>query len=253
MTFQHIAVHVENGVFHLRLNRPEARNAIHAGLIAECMRAVESCEETCKVLVIEGSPEYFCFGADFHALRDVVASGSPPASDSEALYALWERIAWGSFTSVAHVVGQANAGGVGFVAACDLVIASQTARFSLSEMLFGIYPACVTPFLVRRIGTAKAQQLTLSTQPIGVEQATAWGLVDAYGPDSERVLARYLPRLRRLAKPAIIEYKKYMRALGDPIAEARALALLHNHDMHRREGVMEGIVRYVETSLFPWE
>jgi polyketide biosynthesis enoyl-CoA hydratase PksH len=253
MNYLCIALDTDHEVCRLRFNRPQAKNAINGRLVDECLHAIEVCEKTCKVLVIEGSKEFFCFGADFGAMRDGLVEGVGNEGVAERLYELWERIAWGAFTSIALVRGQANAGGMGFVAACDIVLADTTARFSLSEMLFGIYPACVLPFLIRRIGPARANYLTLITQPISVEQALSWGLVDAFDAHGDMLLSRYLPRLRRLAKESISEYKKYSRQLHDPLRQGRSAALLHNHDMHCRDGVMEGILRYVETSLFPWE
>ena len=94
--------------------------------------------------------------------------------------------------SIAHVRGKANAGGIGFVAACDIVLADSAAVFSLSELLFGLMPACVLPFLVRRIGFAKANAMTLSTQPVGVQVAREWGLVDAFEENSDNLLRKHL-------------------------------------------------------------
>jgi len=62
---------------------------------------------------------------------------------------LWLRLATVRTVTISHVRGKANAGGIGFVAASDIVLADETAQFSLSELLFGLYPACVLPFLIR--------------------------------------------------------------------------------------------------------
>jgi polyketide biosynthesis enoyl-CoA hydratase PksH len=91
---------------------------------------------------------------------------------------------------MSHVRGTSNAGGTGFVAASDIVIADNTAQFSLSELLFGLYPACVLPFLTKRIGFRKAHYLTLMTNPISVQQANAWNLVDAYEENSSLIRDR---------------------------------------------------------------
>src|SRR5207248_3090020 len=129
------------------------------------------------------------------------------------LYELWLQIATAPFVTVAHLRGKTNAGGVGFVAACDIALADATATFSLSELLFGVYPACVMPFLIRRIGFQRAHYLTLMTQPIAVEQAHRWGLVDAYETQSDGLLRKHLLRLRCLSKVAIRRYKGYMTEL----------------------------------------
>jgi polyketide biosynthesis enoyl-CoA hydratase PksH len=254
VSYQTIKTRVDGPVYYLQLHRPEANNTINAEMIAECSEFLEQCEASASVVVLAGLPEVFCFGADFQRIRNDVASATQPRSSAEDLYALWERIANGSFVSVAHVRGQANAGGVGFVAASDIVIADPTARFSLSELLFGLYPACVMPFLARRIGLQKANYMTLTTQAVPVEQAQAWGLVDAFNANSEGLLQRQLMRLRHLSKPSVGHYKKYMSELGAvSVAGVRELAVRNNREMHLLPGVMEGIVRYVDTGRFPWE
>jgi polyketide biosynthesis enoyl-CoA hydratase PksH len=162
-------------------------------------------------------------------------------------------MATGPYVTIAHVRGKANAGGVGFVAASDIVLADETAQFSLSEMLFGLYPACVLPFLIRRIGFQKAHYFTLMTQPISAKQAFEWGLVDAWEPSSEALLRRHLQRLRRLSKPAIARYKSYMGRIGVPVGELKAPAVAANREIFSDPENLRAITRYVEHGVFPWE
>jgi polyketide biosynthesis enoyl-CoA hydratase PksH len=166
---------------------------------------------------------------------------------------LWLELATGPFVSIAHVRGKVNAGGIGFVAACDMVLADETAQFSLSELLFGLYPACVLQFLVRRIGFQKAHSLTLSTQPISAKQAQECGLVDAVEASSEALLRRNLLRLRRLSKTAIRRYKSYMKDLSVSLAALQAPAVAANREMFADTANQQAIVRYVERGIFPWE
>jgi polyketide biosynthesis enoyl-CoA hydratase PksH len=126
------------------------------------------------------------------------------------MYQLWLRMVNAPFITISVVRGRANAGGIGFVAASDIVLADQSARFSLSELLFGLYPSCVLPFLVRRTGVQHAHYMTLMTQPFTAQQVQSYGLVDALDDDAGTLLNRHLVRLRRLARPAIGDYKRYM-------------------------------------------
>ena len=200
-------------------------------------------------MVLEGSPEVFCAGGDFEGV-----AGDGPPDDPAPLYGLWQRLATGPFVSVAVVRGRANAGGVGFVAACDLVLADASARFSLSELLFGLYPACVLPFLIRRVGRQKAHVMTLTTQPIGAQEALAAGLVDALDNAAEDLLRRHLMRLRRLSRPALARYKAYMAEIdGDRLAARKPAALAANREMFADATVRRDIRRYVTEMKFPWE
>jgi polyketide biosynthesis enoyl-CoA hydratase PksH len=214
---------------------------------------LEQCEEAIKVVVLEGTPEVFCFGADFQGIHDTAASGLATENNPEPLYNLWLKLATGPYITIAHVRGKANAGGIGFVAASDIVLADQTAVFSLSELLFGLFPACVLPFLIRRVGFQKAHYLTVMTQPITVQQAHTWGLVDAYEAQSESLLRKHLLRLRRLSKTGILRYKQYMHQLNDVLLQSKPLALAANREIFSDPQNLEKIFRFVEQGLFPWE
>lgn len=227
------------------------RNTITGELVAECRDVLDQCERDATVVVLSGSAEVFCLGADFHAIAS--RSAMHPDDGPGPMYDLWLRMATGPFVTISHVRGKANAGGVGFVAASDIVLADDTAQFSLSELLFGLYPACVLPFLIRRVGFQKAHYLTLSTQPIAVKQAHEWGLVDAYETQSDALLRRHLQRLRRMSKTAIQRYKSYMNRIHMPLEEMRSAAVAGNREVFGDATNVQAITRYVERGLFPWE
>ena len=173
MPYDTIDVAFHDATCRIRINRPEAGNTINARLVEELRAVVSVCERAdaerpVTVCILEGLPEVFCAGGDFEAVR----AGSDDA-DPEPLYALWSRLSRGPFVAIAVVRGRANAGGVGMASACDIVLADRTASFALSELLFGLYPACVLPFLVRRIGLQKAHYLALMTRPISAVWAAS--------------------------------------------------------------------------------
>ena len=250
---QTIQVEMPPPVCVIRLCRPEARNTINELMIDECRRALDALDSSITVVVIEGTPEVFCFGADFQQMDLAFSQGVRQEQNPGPLYDLWLRLAGGPFVSVAHVRGQANAGGLGFVAACDIVLAEEAASFSLSELLFGLYPACVLPFLIRRVGFQKAHYMTLMTQPVMAQQACQWGLVDACESNSKDLLRRHLLRLRRLSRDAIVRYKRHLGDLDDFLARSRQAALAGNREVFEDEQNLGMISRYVRTGLFPWE
>jgi polyketide biosynthesis enoyl-CoA hydratase PksH len=252
MNYQTIQVRFQEPVCFIQINRPESNNTINDLLIEEISQVLTLCEESITIIVLEGLPEVFCFGADFQSIP-AAAGGQQAGEGPEPLYNLWLKLANGPFITIAHVRGKANAGGIGFVAASDIVIADQTAQFSLSELLFGLFPACVLPFLIRRVGFQKAHYLTLMTQPVPVQQAFAWGLVDAYDTDSDSLLRKHLLRLRRLSKSGITRYKRYMSELYDLLLQSKQAALAANREIFSDPHNLEGIIRYVETGKFPWE
>lgn len=243
MNYQTIQVRVEQPVCFLKLYRPKANNTINRTMVDECLHALATCDDSIHIIVLEGLPDVFCFGADFQ----------DNTTEPEALYDLWGQLARGPFVSIAHVRGKVNAGGVGFVAACDIVLADNSAEFSLSELLFGLFPACVLPFLIRRIGFQKAHYLTLTTKPVAHQQALDWGLVDACEENSEALLRKHLLRLRHLSKTGIQRYKTYINSLDSVLTQSRAVAIAANRELFSDPANLEKIIRYDRTGLFPWE
>lgn len=249
-----IDVRFDAEVCYIRFARPEAGNTITHALIDDVGHALRLCETQARIVVLEGSPQAFCLGADFAGIRQELEAGRQfPDQDPAPLYDLWQKLARGPFVSIAHVRGKANAGGVGFVAACDIVLCDETAVFSLSEMLFGLMPACVLPFLIRRVGFARANLLTLGTQTLSARQAEQWGLVDACEENGENLLRKHLLRLKRLTKPAIARYKRYAGELDGFFSAARPAALQANIDVFSDPVNLENIRRYVSTGRFPWD
>ena len=115
------------------------------------------------------------------------------------------------------------------------------------------------PFLIRRVGFQKAHYMTLMTQPISVQRAYAWGLVDEYEETSASLLRKHLLRLRYLSKTAISRYKRYMNKLGTGQGQAlslqdiKSLAVAANHEVFSDPDNLKGIYRYVEEGVFPWQ
>lgn len=248
-----VRLRFDDEIAYLQIHRPDANNAINDRLIAEFAAALDQCDARAKIVVVEGLPEVFCFGADFAELQKSFDAAVAPRQDPRPMYDLWRRLAGGPYVSIAHVRGKANAGGIGFVAACDIVLANSAAVFSLSELLFGLMPACVLPFLIRRIGFAKANYMTLMTQPVPVPLAHEWGLVDAFEEHSDNLLRKTLLRLRRLDKPAVARYKRYMASLEGSLEAVEARAVAANIEVFSDPENLRKIARYVKTGQFPWE
>lgn len=249
MEYKTIRVNWVRKICYIQLYRPEDNNTISSEMIEEILQVLQQCEKEANIIVIEGTPEIFCFGADF---KEVLSGGRDDRS-AEKLYMLWKKIAAGPYISIAHVKGKVNAGGIGFVAACDIAIADHTATFSLSELLFGLYPACVLPFLIRRTGYQKAHYFTIMTQPIDVKKAYEWGIVDAYDERDDDLLRRHLLRLERLPKSGICDYKTYICQVNNNFIEAEENATKANQAMFTKQQNIQWIKQFVELGKFPWQ
>jgi len=253
MNYETIRVRFDGQICFLRFNRPEADNTISELMVRECAQVLEACEESVTVIVLEGSREVFCLGADFSEIHGRWKRKERTEPNPEPLYELWLKLTTGPYITISHVRGRANAGGIGFIAASDIAIADDSAVFSLSELLFGLFPACVLPFLIRRVGFQKAHYLTLTTAPVPARQAREWGLIDACESESGSLVRRHLLRLRRLSKTGISSYKHYMSRLYDLPLRSESEAVRANKEVFSDPHNLEGIFRYMEEGKFPWE
>lgn len=250
-----IRVSKKGDICTLQFYRPERKNTLNKEMIEECLRVVCECEQNAKILVIKGLPDVFCFGADFSWMdeQDYTSNQQGQEHDPSLLYDLWLRIAMGPFISIALVEGRVNAGGMGFVAACDIVLSGTNAEYSLSELIFGILPACVMPFLAKKTGYQRANYMTLMTSPFTARELLYWGLIDAVSDNPDELLRRHLLRLRRLPRDGIIRHKRYMNKLNPMLIDLQDMAVEENRSTFSLPSVISNISRYVESGKLPWE
>jgi polyketide biosynthesis enoyl-CoA hydratase PksH len=252
--YKTIRVRTDNDICFIQIYRPKFDNTINACLIEELSGVLRSCETSAKIVVLEGLADVFCTGADFKEIQQGMQEASQSQQQNpEPLYNLWYQLVCGPFITIAHVRGRVNAGGIGFVAACDIVLCETRATFGLSELLFGLMPACVMPFLMRRMGLAKANYLTLMTQPISASKAQAWGLVDACEENSENLLRKHLMRLQYLNKDGVMRYKCFINSLDTTLLACKNTAIKANIKAFSNHENLERIAYFVKTGSFPVE
>lgn len=237
----------------LTFNRPAQRNAINQALMQGLQQAVTQAEADaeCRLIVLQGQGGFFCTGMDFEEAAQGAQVGEVLAG--EEYMALLKRFATSPKMIVAKVEGTVMAGGVGLVAASDFVVASPTSRFGLSEALWGLLPACVTPYLIRRVGFQPAYRMTLTTENITAEEAHRIGLVDTLSDNADDAIRRLLLRVGRLTDETTIEAKRYFRKMWMITNEMEQTAIAELNHLLGTPRVQENIRNYVEHQRFPWE
>jgi methylglutaconyl-CoA hydratase len=188
----------EAKVLTLWLARPEKRNSFDAQLLKELRQAFMEIDQdpSVRVLVISGRGQSFCAGADLSWMRQVVDyTFEENLRDSQAIADAFLALHRMKKPTVAAVNGAAIGGGMGFLGACDIVVAAQTAVFSLSEVRLGLVPACISPFLLRRSSAGALRRYMLSGERFDAATAKGLGLVDKVTaaeelmPEAERIAA----------------------------------------------------------------
>ncbi len=244
-------------VAYLWLARPSRRNALDEAMIAALREAVLDCSRDTQVraLVIGGDGELFCAGADIDEMRQLVAEGEDAnRRQAEALADLLATIHHCPKPVIARVHGAAYGGGVGLLAACDLVIATPEARFALTEVRLGIAAAIIAPYVVRRIGAARTCELALTGEPIDAQRACHIGLVTEVAPEGtlDAAVARALAALLRGGPQAQVAVKRLVdRVAGDPAALGPILAVELARLRASPEG-WEGLCAFLEKRRPAW-
>jgi enoyl-CoA hydratase/carnithine racemase len=196
----------------LRLNRPEARNALSPEMMEEIASELERLDPDPEVrcIVIAGSDEVFAAGADFRAMSErsfAEALRHPAAS-------FWPRVAAVKTPLIAAVSGYALGGGCELALICDMVVASDTALFGQPEITLGIIPGGGgTQRLARVLGKQRAMEYVLTGRRFDAGMAMRWGLVNQVveknrwlteAVELARTVAERPPIAARLAKQAVL-------------------------------------------------
>jgi methylglutaconyl-CoA hydratase len=156
---------------------------------------------------------------------------------------------------VARVHGAARGGGVGLVAAADVVVASNAATFALTEVRLGIIPAMISPFVIARVGPARAQRLFLTAETFDAELAEAWGLVDHAVPEEEldQAVGRVCADLVRGGPSALAEVKHLVAAIrSTPPAGAGELTADWIARLRASDEGHEGMTAFLEKRPPRW-
>ena len=169
-----------NGVGCITLNRPERHNAFDDNMIIELTNAFKQMEQSpfVKIVLLKSSGKSFSAGADLDWMRRMATfSLDENLKDASNLHELMNTIYYCSKPTVAMVQGGTFGGGLGLIACCNIVLASQNANFCFSETKLGLIPAVISPFVINAIGARQARALFLTAELFNANQAKALGLV----------------------------------------------------------------------------
>ena len=167
-------------VARIALNRPSVHNAFDDALIAELTDALVKFDRDAQLraVVLTGNGTTFSAGADVNWMRGMAAAGEDAnRADSERLATLMRTLNFLSKPTIARVNGAAYGGGVGLVACCDIAIATDSAKFGLTEVKLGLVPAVISPYVIAAIGARHARRLFVSAEIFDASQAMRIGLV----------------------------------------------------------------------------
>src|SRR5205809_2298211 len=247
-----LRVERQDGVATLTLDRPEVGNALDDALVARPAEALAACaaDPAVRVVVVTGAGKVFSAGADLNWMRRMRDAG-PAANldDARRTQAVFAAIAELPRPVVARVNGPARGGGVGLLAAADVVVASSEAHFAFSEVRLGIVPAMIAPFVIARVGPARARRLFLTAETFSATDALAWGLADRVVPTAEldAAVAAVVADLAKGGPAALAEAKMLVDdVVASPAALVPELTAARLARLRGSAEAQEGMTGFVE-------
>ncbi len=203
------------GVAVMTLARAEKHNAMSADLIADLDHAAKGLagDDDVRVVVLAADGPTFCAGGDLGWMRDqMAADAATRRAAAEALAGMLGRLNALPKPLIGRVQGNAFGGGVGLACVCDVAVAVDSARFGLTETALGLIPATIGPYVVARMGEAKARRVFMSSRRFDAPEAQELGII-----------ARAVPA-DRLDAAVEAEVAPYLACAPGAVAAAKALA-----------------------------
>lgn len=210
-----LLIEIESTTATLTLNRPDKRNALNDNLINSLKDGLRECDknENLRVIVIKGAGTDFCSGADLSVLQKV-AEGSilENLDDAANLMELFSLIRRVKVPVVAAVHGKALAGGCGLATACDIVLASKTARFGYPETKIGFVPAMVMAILRRNVSEKRAFEMITLGQEFSAETGEKYDLINQVFDDEafEADVKNYIAAFEKVSRSAVMLSKRLL-------------------------------------------
>ena len=244
---------LEAGVLTLTLNRPERMNALNIPLPEALQRAVQraAADDDCQVVMLTGAGKGFCAGADLSERAMALGEGRPDLGESldkrfnpliRAMRSLPKPI-------VCAVNGAAAGAGANFALACDIVLAAKSAKFLQAFARIGLVPDVGgTWILPRLVGDARARALMMLADPVGAEEAAAWGMIYR-AVDDDQLMGQAREIAGRLAAGPTRAYGLMKRAFAASFVNSLDAQLDLERDLQREAGGTDDFVEGVRAFL----
>lgn len=255
MAYTHILTEVHEGVGLVKLNRPQSMNALSNALLAELMKALAEfdADENINAMVIAGDQRAFAAGADIKEMAD---KDIQTMMDRDPV-AIFGRIRGLHKPVIAAVSGWALGGGCELALSCDMIVASETARFGQPEVTIGVIPgAGGTQRLTRAVGKAMAMEVILNNRTLTAQEALDHGMVNRVVPP-ERFLEEALSLAAQIARRAPLAVRAAKKMINEaferPLNEALEEERQEFYNLFASQDQKEGMQAFIEKRQPLWK
>lgn len=229
----------------------EQDNSITKQLLQELEKALDIIEQLeYRIVTIEGNSGIFCNGLSMKNMAEGNLEGQITAKKFQNILT---RFRTSSAVIIAKVNGTVRAGGVGIVAACDFAVAYENIEVSLTEVLWGLIPAVITPFLIQKVGYFNAYQMSLLAKPYSAQQGLEIHLFDAVGNDLDREVNTLCQRIKLLEPETIQCLKNYYKELNYFGEQVNQFAIQTILELTEKSNIKENVENFIKYRRFPWE
>jgi len=248
MSYENVEIETRGKVGIIRLNRPQALNALNAALIADLSHAVDAFEASSAIgcIVITGSEKAFAAGAD---IKEMAGKTYMDAFMGD-FAAQWDRVARARKPVIAAVAGFALGGGCELAMMCDLILAADNAKFGQPEIKLGVIPGIGgTQRLTRAVGKAKAMDLILTGRMMDAAEAERSGLVARVVPAASLMeeAMKVAETIAALSQPSLLAAKEAVnRSLETSLAEGLRFERRVFHALFATKDRKEGMTAFIE-------
>jgi methylglutaconyl-CoA hydratase len=250
---------VKDRVGYITLNRPEKRNALSYEMVSEIKLAFMNAEadKECKVIVIKGSGEAFCAGADLAYLQQLQTNTfDENLADSRHLMELFQFIYHSNKVVISQINGPALAGGCGLASVCDFSFATPESTFGYTEAKIGFVPAIVMVFLVRKVAEKNAREMLLTGDVFKADKALQYGLINYIIEPEELddVVFKFAQKLCKQTSMQSVELIKEMLAnvQSMDVNEALEYAAQTNAKARATDDCKRGIAAFLNKEKLSW-
>ncbi len=228
MEFDNVIVEKDGAIAVVTLNRPQQLNALSYGLVKDLCLAMEMLDQDHEVraIVLTGGEKVFAAGADIKEMADAGPFDEPVSGR----LAYRDRVNKISKPIVAAVSGYALGGGCELAMSCDIIVASETARFGQPEVNIGIIPGSGgTQRLARVVGKYRAMEMVLTGEPLNAQDAERFGLVTRVAP-----VELFLEEARNIAKKIAAKPALAIKQAKEAVLKSANTALDEGLDFERK-------------------
>ena len=249
----------ERQIATLTINRPDVHNALSLEMIRELRQVVVDLNKHTDVraVILTGSGKSFCAGADLRWMQKI-ATQKREARIAEAteLSEMLGELDQLKMPLIGRINGLSFGGAVGLIACCDIAVAVDDALFSLTEVLLGLLPATISPYVLRRIGASNARRLMLNAHRFAAEEAVSLGLIakSVSADKLDEAVEEEISELLRCAPDAVFAAKRLIAEVrGKEPDDVRSLTVEKLANAWESESIKEGIEAFFSKRKPNWD